>query len=94
MIWILLFTLIFATGSDSVLMNPKLKKHVRKYVEDKDRKSNILDLIKTYEKEAKLLYKSEKKKLKVMDDLNTSRSTTIKEFQDFFNGVMKEKMIN
>ncbi len=91
MIIALLLSLFFGSP-ESVLMNPKFKKHVRKHVEDKTRKHEILDLTKAFEKEAKSQQKKEKKKVKEMNDLNTSRTTTVEEFEDFFDMLMNDKM--
>ena len=91
MIWALLFSLIFG-GSESVLMNPKFKKHIRKHVEEKERKQQILDLVKVYEKEAKRFHKKEKKKVKEMNALNADRTTSVSEFERFFKRVMEEHL--
>ena len=91
MIWAILFSLIFGS-SESVLMNPKFNKHVRKHVEDKGRKHKILDLTKAFEKEAKSQRKKEKKKVKEMNDLNTSRTTTAEEFEIFFDKLLNDKI--
>jgi len=49
MIWALLIALILASG-DSVFINPKVKKHVRRHVENKETKKEILDKVNQYEK--------------------------------------------
>ncbi len=88
MVWALLFSLIFAGGSQSVLLNPDLKKHIRKHVENPKNKNQILTITKSYEKEARVFNKKEKKMVKQMGQLNSQRTTTEEEFREFFTNAM------
>lgn len=88
MFWAFLFTLIFAGGSQSVLLNPDFKKHTRKFVENKENKKQILTITKSYEKEAKAFLIKEKKMVKQMGQLNSQRTTTEDEFREFFTNAM------
>lgn len=90
MFWAFLFALIFAGGSQSVLLNPDFKKHTRKFVENKENKKQILTITKSYEKEAKAFLKKEKKMAKQMGQLNAQRTTTEEEFMDFFTNAIGE----
>ena len=90
MLWALLFTLIFS-GPESGMINAKFKKHVKKYVVEKERKDQILILVKFFEKESKALRKKEKKSMTQLAELNTSKTTTTEQFQEFFNQVMIDR---
>jgi arsenate reductase-like glutaredoxin family protein len=90
MVWALLFALIFGGGSQSVLLNPDLKKHIRKFVENKENKKQLLTITKSYEKEAKAFIKKEKKMVKQMGQLNSQRTTTEEEFREFFTNAITQ----
>lgn len=92
MLWALLFSLIFSSP-ESGMVNAKFNKHVKKFVDDKERKDQILILVKEFEKEAKVLRKKEKKELKELNELNSSSNTTTEQFKTFFSDLMKGKKI-
>ena len=87
----LIISLIFSGGSQSFLTNPKIKKHIKKYVESKEVKNEIFELIKNYEKEAKKFDKHEKKLGKELDKMNSSRTTSRVEFEEFFSDYLDSK---
>lgn len=60
MLWALLFTLIFS-GPESGMINAKFKKHVKKYVVEKERKDQILILVKFLKRNQKHLGKRKKR---------------------------------
>jgi hypothetical protein len=52
MIWALLFTALFALfGGGSPYLVPKMDKYVKKFVVDKEREKQILDLLKESKKQ-------------------------------------------
>ena len=88
MIWILLYSLIFGS-SDSPLVNTDLKKYVKKYVVDKERKEQILDLAKDFKSEVKALNKVKKKKFKELHKLNENYNTSKEQLEAVFNANME-----
>lgn len=91
MIWILLYSLIFGS-SDSPLANTEFKKHVKKYVVDKDRKGEILDIAKDFKSEIKTLNKVKKKNFKELHKLNGDYNRTRQEMETVFNVIMESRM--
>lgn len=92
MIWALLFSVLFG-GSESVFLDSKVKKHVRRHVEEKDTRKEILLIIKDFEKEGKKFRKSEKNWNKELVDLNANRAATHDEFKAFFQSYMIAKKV-
>ncbi|MCK5468667.1 MAG: hypothetical protein KAI99_09160 [Cyclobacteriaceae bacterium] len=92
MIWALLFSIIFG-GSESVFLDSKVKKHIKRHVVEKDSRKEILLIIKNFEKEAKKLRKGEKKWNKELVDLNANRAATSGEFRAFFQRYMEAKKV-
>lgn len=92
MIWALLFSIIFG-GSESVFLNSKVKKHVRRHVEEKDTRKEIQLIIKDFGKGAKKFRKQEKKWNKELAGLNANRAATSDEFRVFFQRYMEAKKV-
>jgi len=90
MIWALLFSIIFG-GSESVFLNSKVKKHIKRHIVEKETRKEVLLIIKDFEKEAKKLKKEEKKWNKELADLNANRTATTGEFKVFFQRYMGTK---
>lgn len=76
---------LLAGGQDTFLLNPNLKKEVKIYVEDKNRKSEIDHLIKQVEKDQKGFLKHRKKSIKKLTKLNTDFNSTRNQFDELLN---------
>ena len=87
MIWALLIALILA-GGDSVFINPKVKKHVRRHVENKETRKEILDKFNQYEKTVKKFAKDQKNWSRNLDELNSDRDVGKEEFVALFTNYM------
>ena len=83
MIWALLFALIFS-GSESVLLNTKVDKHIKRHVESPENKKQLLGMLKDYEKVAKAFRKEKKKFARELDALNANRDATEEAFSGLF----------
>ena len=92
MIWALLFSIFFG-GSESIFLNSKVKKHIKKHVEEKDTRKEIQLIIKAFEKEGKKFKKSEKDWNRELVDLNANRAATDDQFKAFFQRYMEAKKV-
>ena len=89
MIWALLFSIIFSNSSKNVFINEGLKKQVKKHVENKEIKKDILVQVRALEKKGKALRKKEKKLGKELSKLNSNRDATRGDFDELFEKYFK-----
>ena len=80
-------------GSESAFINPAARADVKKYVLDKDRQAEVLNLMKTYETEFKARGKNEKKHEKALERLFAIRNNEMSDFQWVFDDYMLIKGI-
>jgi hypothetical protein len=89
----LMTLLFFGGGNEAIFLNPDIKKNVKTYVKDKDRKKEIYAIIKEIEKEQK---KFLKRKSKYFDKkaiaLNNSYLTQREAFDALFEEYYTERM--
>ena len=78
-------------GSDNAFINPAAKADVKKYILDKDRRVEVLDLMKTYESEFKVGRKKEKKHEKALEKLFEIRGSEMANFQSLFDDYMQSR---
>ena len=80
-------------GSESAFINPAAKADVKKYILDKDRQVEVLDLMKTYESEFKAGRKKEKKQEKALEKLFEIRGSEMADFQSVCDDYMNLREI-
>ncbi len=80
----LIISLLFAGSSNSPFADPNLLKYIKKTVQDKERKEQIVDLAKEYKQYVKDFAKAQGNGLKELDALFASRETTKQDFETFF----------
>jgi len=80
-------------GSDNAFINPAVKADVKKYILDKDRQVEVLDLMKTYESEFNAGRKKEKKHEKALEKLFEIRGSEMADFQSVFDDYMNLREI-
>lgn len=68
---------IFGGGPEEIFEVPKLEKQIKANVEDKDRKNQLLTLIKSAKKEINTFNKSRKKDMKTMKKANPSKEVSM-----------------
>ena len=88
MIWAALAMLIISFlggGNETFFLTPDLKKNVKTFVEDGERKKEIFSLMKESKKEQKRYVKSRKKYYKEYKKLNLDRNSTLEDHQTFVN---------
>ena len=90
MIWIVLFSLIFAATSSSSVV-PNLDKHVKKHVVEKSSKKQVLAFYKEDQKQRTSTQKVQKKHVKELGDLFMSRNTTMEDFEKVFTQMLDER---
>ena len=90
MIWIALFSFIFAITSSSTVI-PNLDKHVKKHVVEKARKDQVLVFIKEDLKQRKSTQKIQMKSVKELGTLFMSRNTTQEDFDNIFLKILDER---
>jgi hypothetical protein len=78
-------------GSESAFIDPTVRSDIKEYVLDKDRKAEVLDLMKTYETEFKAARKKEKKQEKTLEKLFAVRNSEMSEFQTVFDDYMQSR---
>ena len=77
-----LYFILFGGGNQTFLLNPDLQKNVDTYVMDKNRRTEIDDLIKQVKKSEENFQKQTKKVYeKRLEDLNMNHSSTRSDFQ-------------
>ena len=80
----LIISLLLGGGSNSPFADPNLLKYIKKTVEDKERKEQIVDLAKEYKQYVKDFAKEQGNGLKQLDEMFSSRETTAADFEAFF----------
>ena len=91
MIWYLLFTTLFGTGSLDVFYIDKIEQGVNKEVEDKERKKKIKVTLKEYSNTVKKFDKSRKKQIEQLKKKNLNKTTSEDWYQDFFAIRLEER---
>ena len=91
MIWYLLFSMLFGTGSLDVFYIDKIEQGVNKEVEDKERKKKIKVTLKEYSNTAKKFDKCRKKQIEELKKKNLNKTTSKDWYQDFFAMRMEER---
>jgi len=90
MIWALLFALLAVVlGGDSPFMVPKLDNYVKTHVVDDSRKEKVIVLLKDAKKKRKEVGKKNKKFLKELTKLSTSRETTQADFDQLLTKILE-----
>lgn len=90
-LFITIFLASFLVGSESAFIDQAAKSDVKTYILDKDRRTEVLDLMKRYEKEFKDSRKKEKKQEKALEKLFAVRNSEITDFQSAFDEYMRLK---
>lgn len=88
MIWAALAIAIIGLlggGNETFFLTPDLKKNVKTFVEDKERKAEIFALMKESKKRQVAFVKLRKKTFKDYKKLNLDRNTTLEKHQAFVN---------
>lgn len=91
MIWYLLFSMLFGTGSLDVFYIDKIEQGVNKEVEDKERKKKIKVTLKEYSNTVKKFDKSRKKQIEQLKKKNLNKTTSEDWYQDFFAIRLEER---
>jgi len=78
-------------GSETAFIDPAGRSYIKEYVLDKDRKAEVLDLMKTYETEFKAGRKKEKKHEKALEKLFAVRNSEMSDFQSVFDDYMQSR---
>ena len=86
----LLFTVVFGT-SESPFILPKAEKTIKKNIEDKDRREEILTIMKNYKKEWKALEKTKKQQAKSLSKLNKDRNTDTEALAELLRTSRKQR---
>ncbi len=86
-----LFATLFFGGSQQYFFIEKLEKGVKEYIEEKDRKKEILSDLKLIKTTIKDFNKDRKKYLKTYHELNASYSATKVEFDSFFSDLTETR---
>ena len=86
---LLLMSALFS--SESAFINQAARADVKKYILDKDRQAEVLDLMKTYETEFKAERKKEKKQEKALEKLFAIRTSEMSDFQLVFDDYMQSR---
>jgi hypothetical protein len=86
---LLLMSALFS--SESAFINQAARADVKKYILDKDRQAEVLDLMKTYEKEFNVERKKEKKQEKALEKLFAIRTSEMSDFQLVFDDYMQSR---
>ena len=81
---IILLNLLFFGGIQEYFLLDKLEKGVKSYVEDKDRRKEILTDLKTSKAIIKSFNKERKSKLKVFKEMNLDRNTRRQDAEKYF----------
>ncbi len=84
---------LILTGGDSVFVNPKVKKHVRRHVENKETRKEILNKVNQYEKTAKRFAKDQKNWSRNINELNSDRDAGKEEFVALFTNYLKARSV-
>lgn len=91
MIWYLLFSTLFGTGSLDVFYIDKIEQGVNKEVEDKERKKKIKVTLKEYSNTVKKFDKSRKKQIEQLKKKNLEKTTSMDWYEDFFAIRLEER---
>ena len=91
MIWYLLFSMLFGTGSLDVFYIDKIEQGVNKEVEDKERKKKIKVTLKEYSNTAKKFDKCRKKQIEELKKKNLNKTTSKDWYRDFFAIRLEER---
>lgn len=81
---------LFGGGHETFFLNPDLKKNVKTYVLEEERKDEIFLLMKDSKKEQKVFLKSEKAYIKAYKKLNKDRNSTLEEHRVLVDEYLKE----
>jgi hypothetical protein len=76
------------SGSESAFVNQAARSDVKKYIHE-DRQTEVLDLMKAYETEFKVIRKKEKKHEKSLENLFVSHNSEMSDFQPVFDAYMQ-----
>lgn len=78
-------------GQETFFLTPKLKKHVKTYVQDKDRQKEIFVIMKESKKKQKAFTKTRKSYMKKYQQLNLNRNSTPEDHQELFVAYYEER---
>ena len=95
MIWAALAIAIIGLlggGNETFFLTPDLKKNVKKYVLDENRKDQIFSLMKESKKRQLAFYKSRKKAYKNYKKINLDRNSTLLDHQTFVNTYFETRL--
>lgn len=89
MIWILIFTLIFSSGTSFVI--PNMSKYAKRHIEVKANSMQVVQLIKQDKKHRKTALKHQYSYLKELRKLNYSRTSSQADFEQVFTKMLNER---
>lgn len=89
---ITLISMLFFGGVQEYFLLDKLEKGVKKYVEDKDRRKEILADLKASKNVIKIFNKDRKIMLKSFKKMSLDRNAKQQDFKDFFNETQSERI--
>ena len=78
-------------GSESAFFNPATREDVKKYILDKDRQDELLNLMKIYEKDLRTDRKREEKLEKALEKLFAVRNSQMSDFHSVFDDYMQSR---
>lgn len=87
-----LITILFFGGTNEVFFLDKIEKGVKEYVEEKDRKNEILEDLKKSKKVFKEFTKIEKKKFAEWKSMYQDQNTSEQDFHNFFSELEKARI--
>ena len=97
MLWALLITLLvtkLSGGPEEVFMIPNFEKEIKAHVVDKDRKKEILLVVKEGKKELKSFNKIRKRKLKEIKEMGASRASTAEQILALYETYHDARLVN
>lgn len=87
----IVLAIFFAGGQETFFLTPKLKKHVKTYVMEKDRQNEIFVIMKESKKKQKAFVKSRKSYMKKYNQLNLDRNSTLEDHKQLFVAYYEER---
>jgi len=72
-------------GPEEIFMLPKFEKEIKSHIQDKDRKNEILQIVRDAKKEIKTFGKLRKGKLKRIDQLGVSKDVSSEQLFEIYN---------
>ena len=87
MIWALLITMLIKmiAGPEQLFTVPKLDKEIKTHISDKERRKNLLSIVKTAKKEIKAFNKETDKAKKKLKRLTDSKDDELDEIKTLFD---------